>query len=54
MDEQYANLKKTQLLQNPHDRLLRKLDAQYRDPFHSLPLEVANMILQYFDFKQIV
>lgn len=47
-------LTSSQLLQQLHDKLSGKMASQFQDPFDYLPLELAVMVLKYFDFRQIV
>ncbi|BCR91843.1 Leucine Rich Repeat domain protein [Aspergillus chevalieri] len=42
------------LVEQLHNKLRDKMSAKLLDPFTVLPLEVAVMILQHFNFKQIV
>lgn len=44
---------KRQLVQRLHDKLCARMD-KCLDPFSVLPLEIADMVLQYLDFRQIV
>ncbi|KAF4213192.1 hypothetical protein CNMCM8980_010482 [Aspergillus fumigatiaffinis] len=43
-----------QLVEQLHDKLWSKVHAKCHDPFSVLPLEVAMMVVNHFDFKQIV
>ncbi|KKK26834.1 hypothetical protein ARAM_003398 [Aspergillus rambellii] len=43
-----------QLVEQLHDKLRDKLVSKCYDPFSVLPLEIANMVVQHFDFRQIV
>lgn len=37
-----------------HSKLNDKLVSKCYDPFTVFPLEIARMVLEHFDFKQIV
>ncbi|KAN0081983.1 hypothetical protein V8E54_003281 [Elaphomyces granulatus] len=43
-----------QLLEQLHKKLRDQLTPIFRDPLEALPLEIVMMILQHFNFKQIV
>ncbi|KAF7594397.1 hypothetical protein BBP40_009378 [Aspergillus hancockii] len=43
-----------ELLEQLYDKLRDKMTAKCCDPFSVLPLEIATMVLQHFDFRQIV
>ncbi|KAB8227434.1 Leucine Rich Repeat domain protein [Aspergillus alliaceus] len=43
-----------ELVERLHNKLRDKMAAKCRDPFSILPLEIAAMVLNHFDFKQIV
>lgn len=43
-----------QLIEQLHGKLRDKLSEKLNDPFRVLPLEIATMVLQHFNFRQIV
>lgn len=43
-----------QLVEQLHNKLRSKMSEKLNDPFSILPLEITTMVLQYFNFKQIV
>ncbi|KAL4784531.1 hypothetical protein BJX76DRAFT_367621 [Aspergillus varians] len=43
-----------QLVEQMHTKLQEKLVSKCYDPFSVFPLEIARMVLEHFDFKQIV
>ncbi|KAE8146734.1 hypothetical protein BDV25DRAFT_132689 [Aspergillus avenaceus] len=49
-----SNHPRREIVEQLHNKLRDKLTVKACDPFSVLPLEIATMILQYFDFKQIV
>ncbi|GAB1205641.1 hypothetical protein APSETT445_004319 [Aspergillus pseudonomiae] len=49
-----SNNPRRELVEQLHNKLRDKLTSKYRDPFSVLPLEIAAMVLEHLDFKQIV
>lgn len=43
-----------QLIEQLHGKLRDKMSEKLNDPFKLLPLEIATMVLQHFNFRQIV
>ncbi|THC98714.1 hypothetical protein EYZ11_001777 [Aspergillus tanneri] len=43
-----------QLIEQLHNKLRDKMTVKCYDPFSVLPLELASLVLQHFEFKQIV
>lgn len=43
-----------QLVEQLHSKLRNKMSEKLNDPFSVLPLEIATMVLRYFNFRQIV
>lgn len=43
-----------QIVEQLHNKLQDKMSVKYLDPFSVLPFEVATMILEHFDFRQLV
>ena len=42
------------MLEQLHNKLQDRMLLNRRDPFTVLPLEITNMVIEYFSFKQIV
>ncbi|KAH8431145.1 Leucine Rich Repeat domain protein [Aspergillus melleus] len=49
-----SNHPRRSLVEQLHDKLIEKMTAKCHDPFTLLPLELARLVLEHFDFKQIV
>lgn len=49
-----SNHPRRQLVEQLHNKLRDKMAAKCHDPFTVLPYEMAVMVLQHFNFKQIV
>jgi F-box/TPR repeat protein Pof3 len=49
-----VDLTMPQLLEQLHKKLRDQLTPIFRDPLEALPLEIVMMILQHFNFIQIV